>query len=238
MKKLSLFLVLLFFFQILNAQFGISAGYKPITAKNWERVIGEHPSNLSGNESNESFANGIHLGVDYWFRLKNYRVEFVPELSFSRFTRIYTLGEGKEDFFNAQFLGLHFNTNFYILDLKGDCDCPTFSKEGNSLEKGFFIQLAPGVDYIFNSYKTDGNSQKANDIVPSVGIGIGIDFGLNDLLTVTPMVKIHHYFNAEWEGLNTIYEPTKLISEDLNTNNVTQLFAGLRIGLRLDSDKY
>lgn len=235
MKKLSLFLAFLFSFQLLNAQFGVSAGYKPITAKNWERIIGEHPSNFT---TNESFANGIQFGVDYWFRLKNYRVEFLPELSYSRFARIYNVDEGKEDYFTSQFLGLHFNTNFYIFNFKGDCDCPTFSKEGNSLEKGFFIQLAPGVDYIFNSYTSDDESQKANDIVPSIGIGIGVDFGLTDLLTVTPMVKIHHYFGAEWEGLNTIYEPTKVISEELNKNNITQLFAGLRIGLRLDSDKY
>ncbi len=235
MKKLSLFLTLLFSFQLLNAQFGVSAGYKTITAKNWEYVISLHQSNFS---TNESYANGIQFGVDYWFRLKNYRVEFVPELSYSRFKRIYNLDEVKEDNFNSQFLGLHFNTNFYVFDLKGDCDCPTFSKEGNSLEKGFFIQVAPGVDYIFNSYISDGTSQKSNDIVPSIGIGIGIDFGLTDLLTVTPMVKVHQYFGAEWDELNTIYEPTQSISEELNKNNITQLFAGLRIGLRLDSDKY
>ena len=39
---------------------------------------------------------------------------------------------------------------------------------------GFFIQVAPGVDYVFNSFKDAEETRKANDIVPSVGIGVGI----------------------------------------------------------------
>lgn len=238
MKKISLFIIFLFSFQMVQAQFGISAAYKPIEAKNWDRVIAQHQLNVSNAKS---FANGIQFGVDYWFRLKNYRVEFLPELSYTRFTRFWVNEDGliTEEKINSNFLGLHFNTNFYIFDLKGDCDCPTFSKQGNDLQKGFFIQISPGVDYVFNSYKNEGFEDTANDIVPSVGIGVGIDFGLNNFLTLTPMVKLHRYFGVEWDGLNTYFEaPQEPISEELNKNDITQFFAGIRIGLRLDSKKY
>ena len=235
MKKISFLLVFIFSFQILNAQFGISAGYKPIQAKNWEQVIAQYKLSVPTNYEVLPLSNGVQLGVDYWFRLKNYRVEFLPELSYTRFTRIWAKVEGNNDRINSNFLGLHFNTNFYIFNFKGDCDCPTWSKEGPSLKKGFFIQLAPGVDYVFNSFKQEKNTKTVHDIVPSVGIGIGVDIGLSDLLTITPMVKIHHYFDVEWEGLNTFFETQQQpISPELNKNDITQLFAGIRIGLRLD----
>ena len=238
MKKV--FFLILFFFstQILNAQFGISAAYKPITAKNWDQVISQHQLNAANAES---LANGIHLGIEYWFRLKNHGVEFLPELSFTRFTRLWQNEDGliTEERINSNFFGLHFNTNFYVFDLKGDCDCPTFSKQGNDLQKGFFIQLAPGVDFVSNSYKNNDMSENVSDIVPSIGFGVGVDIGLTNLLTITPMVKIHRYFGVEWEGLNTYFEtPQEPISPELNKNDITQIFAGVRIGLRLDADQY
>ena len=238
MKKLIPILLFLFSFQAIHAQFGISAGYKPIIAKNWDQVIAQHRLNV---ENAESFANGIQLSADYWFRLKNHRVEFLPELSFTRFTRFWQNEDGliAEEKIRSNFIGFHFNTNFYIFDFKGDCDCPTFSKQGNDIAKGFFIQVAPGVDYVSNSYKNEGFSETANDIVPSVGIGIGVDFGLNNLLTVTPMLKVHRYFGVDWDGLNTYFEtPQASISPEFNKNDITQFFAGIRIGLRLDAKKY
>ena len=53
------------------------------------------------------------------------------------------------------------------------------------------------------------------------------------------MVKIHQYFGVEWDGLNTYFEtPGQSIPDNFNKNNITQIFAGLRIGLRLDSQNY
>ena len=53
------------------------------------------------------------------------------------------------------------------------------------------------------------------------------------------MVKIHRYFGVEWENFNTYFEtPTQPISPELNKNDITQIFAGIRIGLRLDSKRY
>jgi len=238
MKKLILFVAFLFSIQLSNAQFGVSAGYKPIQAKNWDQIINEHQLNVTNAKS---FANGIHLGVDYWFRLKNYRVEFLPELSYSRFSRFWANEDGliTEEKIGSNFVGFHFNTNFYVFDFKGDCDCPTFSKDGNDMQKGFFIQVAPGVDYVFNTYKNDEISETSTDVVPSVGIGVGIDFGLNNFMTITPMVKVHQYFGVNWDGLNTYFENgTTTISPELNENNITQFFAGIRIGLRLDANQY
>ena len=237
MKKLLLLITFLFSLQTVSfGQYGLSIGYKPITAKNWENIIAEHKVYEPSSYSISPLSDGIHFGVDYWFRLKKHRVEFVPELSITRFTRIWEK-ETINDQITSNFIGFHFNTNFYVFDLKGDCNCPTFSKDGHDMAKGFFIQLAPGINYIFNTYKEDSNTQKASDIAPSVGIGIGIDFGLSDFLTITPMVKYQRYFNVEWEGLNEYFDTDQPIDAGLNTNHIDQIFAGVRIGLRFDELK-
>ena len=137
MKKLPFLIAFLFSLQTLQAQYGISLAYKPINADNWEQIISKHQLNAADAEA---LGNGIQFGIDYWARLKNYRVEFLPELNFSRFTRFWANEDGviTEEKINSNFLGLHLNTNFYVFDFKGDCDCPTFSKQGNDLQKGFF----------------------------------------------------------------------------------------------------
>ena len=234
MKKLSLLVVFFISFQIItSAQFGISVAYKPIDAPNWESIIAQHKDSEPSGFSIDPLSQGIHFGVDYWFRLKNHRVEFLPELSIARFTRIWAK-ETINDQITSNFLGLHFNTNIYIFDLKGDCDCPTFSKDGNDIAKGLFFQLSPGINYIANAYKDATSTQKANDIVPSFGIGIGVDFGLSDFLTITPMFKYQWYFNAEWDGLNEYFNTPFPIDESFNTNTINQTFIGVHIGLRFD----
>ena len=241
MKKLSLFIACLFSLQIVSAQFGFSTGYKPINATNWEAIIETNQANFPVGYNPTPLAHGVQIGVDYWFRLKNYRIEFMPELSYSTFKRVWEIedGTGVKEQINSNFLGLHLNTNFYIFEFKGDCNCPTFGKQGPDAKKGFFIQVAPGIDYVFNSFKNSEETKTASDLVPSIGLGIGIDFGLSNLITLTPVVKVHQYFGVEWDGLNTNFKTNgPPISDKLNKNNITQLFAGIRIGLRLDSNNY
>lgn len=239
MKKILLALSFLFCFQIVSsAQYGISIAYKSITAKNWESIIIEHKAHESVTALISPFSEGIHFGVDYWFRLKNYRVEFVPELNVSKYTRFWEKEIITEQI-TTNFIGFHFNTNFYVFDLKGDCDCPTFSKDGNDIAKGFFIQLAPGINYIANSYREVDNTRRASDFAPSAGIGVGVDIGLSDFLTITPMLKYQRYFNVEWEGLNEYFDTDQPLSPELNTNHIDQVFAGVKIGLRFDElNKY
>lgn len=239
MKNLLLVLAFLFSFQIIsNAQFGMTVAYKPINAPNWEAVIAQHKSAEPSVFRIDPLSQGIHFGLDYWFRLKKHRIEFLPELSIARFTRIWEK-EVINDQITSHFIGLHFNTNIYIFDLKGDCDCPTFSKGGNDFAKGLFFQISPGINYISNAYKQDNTTQKANDIAPSAGIGIGLDIGLSDFLTITPMIKYQWYFNVEWEGLHSLFDTPTPIDASYDTNTINQTFVGVRVGLRFDElNKY
>lgn len=68
------------------------------------------------------------------------------------------------------------------MDLYGDCMCPTFSRKGQVIQKGFFIEAGAGGYYHTleaTVEKTSGGSFLAR-------IGAGVDIGLSRRLTITP----------------------------------------------------
>ncbi|MEO0875957.1 MAG: hypothetical protein AAFY48_15280, partial [Bacteroidota bacterium] len=64
-------------FTALQAQFGVKGSYLTSQADQWEY------DGPFGSERIELLGSGWQLGVDYWFRLKNTRIEFLPTLAFS-----------------------------------------------------------------------------------------------------------------------------------------------------------
>lgn len=200
-----------------SAQFGFRVKYNTNSFPNWEEYIPEVNK------------NNLELGFDYWFKLKNQRVEFTPEVFYGMKSEVlYTINIGRELSFTHQYIGLQLNTQFYILDFEGDCDCPTFSKEGPSIKKGFFVNFAPAL--LYNKYERtteiiDFNPETSNMNL-RVAIGAGIDVGITDLLTITPFV------NYTWSPSNDsdIYDS----SNEKIVSNWTNIQFGLRFGFRPD----
>jgi hypothetical protein len=211
------------------AQIGINTSYRWNDASDWAE------RNEGNTQDLELLADGLSAGVDYWFRLENLRIEFLPELNYSRFEK--TFADDRE--INSRFLGLFFNVNFYLFDLFNDCDCPTFSKQSNLLQKGFYLQLSPGVSYLFNQGKTINTELQLynfenSSFAFSLGAGAGIDLGVSDLITLTPNVGIRYFPNAEWDNLGEFTRnipSAEIISE---TTSIFQYHAGLRLGFRFD----
>jgi hypothetical protein len=215
MKKLFFWLIIFFATPEADAQVGITAAHHIAKAEDW--FPGQ---SFSGNS----------LGVDYWFRLKKRRIEFLPELSFAAYN-------GKDAFANDvdwRASAFHFNVNFYLFDFDSDCNCPTFSKTGGHFQRGFFLQISPGVIYMNNS-KTSADNVKNSDkiVAPGGGIGAGYDIGLSNFITLTPLVKFIHYQNVEWQDFDG--NPA---SDDFSTSNINQLYGGLRVGIRWNGKKY
>lgn len=164
------------------------------------------------------------VAVDYWMRLKNYRWEMVPTVS------IHTGNKSETTFnenttFGLQAYKFHFKNNLYLLDFKNDCDCPTFSKQGGLFQKSFFVQVAPG--YGFYQLKAEnGTISKEQKHVGELGIGAGFDFGLSDLITISP------YFNYVLTT-KIDYDYLSEANESFNTR-MNHFVAGIRLGLRPD----
>ena len=201
-------------FQLGHSQFGISL-----------QGMNYRPSAIE--EKVESSVYNLQYGaaVDYWMRLRDYRWEMVPTVS-------YTLGQTTSTSFNEnsdlsmQALGFHFKNNLYLLDFENDCNCPTFSKQGGWFQKAFFIQVAPG--YSMNWLQHVDPSSEGNEIkhLFELGIGAGFDFGLSDLITISP------YFNYVWTS-NFEYDYISSTEETIKSN-LQHFVVGLRLGLRPD----
>ena len=243
MKHYSTLLFFLFLgFSNLYAQIGITGSYKNIDTKNWDHLL-DNDSKLTDVEY---YLNGASIGVDYWFRLKNYRVEFHPEINAT-----YSLRNGDNvqhavfQSADALITGLEIHTNFYFLDFLGDCDCPTFSKDNEVFKKGFFFQLSPGMTYnmlsnAISSIPGDDESPEINHSVSTANFkfsaGIGIDFGLNKFVTITPMVRYGRIFNINWDNLSE--QLNAFAIDDLDQSNWDEITAALRLGIRFDGRKY
>lgn len=226
MKKLSVLIVALMIAMAGYGQFGMTGGYQVISSEAWQMAIAETQGLML---TNNRITHGGAIGVDYWFRLKNKRIEFLPELRASRTKFIVdaiigngNTGEVKEFKLDIDNYSFNFNTHIYPFDFDGDCDCPVWSKEGPSFSKGFFIRISPSIG-LWRAAEDYLNFMGSNsDWHTSVGVGAGMDIGLSDLLTITPIVE-HRWHSSEVIGG---------LSEE--GQNYTNWFAGIRLGIRLD----
>ena len=131
MKKSILIIAFLFTICGLSvAQFGISAKYQSNNTSDWDDAY-EGIMDIEGTS--------IEYGLNYWFRLKNQRVEFLPEVTYASLTNNFNNSGTSIEISQHKrtSIGVGVNTHIYPLDFAGDCDCPTFSKDGNLVSKGF-----------------------------------------------------------------------------------------------------
>jgi hypothetical protein len=140
------------------------------------------------NNSQKLNGNGYDISVNYWTRLRNLRIEFFPEINYGMVAVTSTELSAPGDVVRY---GLAVPVSIYPFDLKGDCKCPTFSKQNELFKKGFFFQVVPA----FQRFQISFNSGSKSDWKEQVnaGVGIGLDIGLSDLVTISPLL---HYFTS------------------------------------------
>ncbi len=193
-----------------TAQIGLSGQY----------LIQDIPNMEIPSFADRIINNQFGIGLSYWFRLKKVRWEISPTL-------FYHQGSGKTADevidFSQKMLSIHIQNNFYLMDFKNDCMCPTFSKQGEWIRKGFFIYAAPGLGA--NQYKT--NQKELDRHVYSYGeAGFGIDLGINNVLTLTPSFGYRQLF-----GLSTF--------EEIQTkSSYNQLITNLKLTIRWDKENF
>jgi hypothetical protein len=179
--------------------------------------------------------DGVHGSLEYGFRLKEKRLEFHPGLGY-RFTFFnkgdYSGEHAKHGYFNS--IDLDLNTSIYPFDFGGDCDCPTFSKEGNIVKKGFFLEVSPGLAYqtLHREYYPvegfEGSTPKTySNLAMKISVGAGLDIGLSEQFTLTPLFSWTKISNEKWEGLDYTYEARVL-------DDQTYLSTGLRLAYKPD----
>lgn len=175
--------------------------------------------------------DGISTSFEYGFRLKNNRLEFHPGLGYS-FT-FFNNQEGNSgiEYDNGYFssIDLDFNTSIYPFDFNGDCDCPTWNKDGNLIKKGFFLEVSPGLAYQtfhLENWPSEGFEGsiplKTSNLLLKLSVGAGLDIGLSEQYTLTPLFSWTMLSNAEWKDL-----------EDIDFMSIPEDQSYLAAGLRL-----
>lgn len=194
---------------------------------------------IFGNDDAAASSGITEVGIDYWFKpFEDRRIEFTPTL-------LAGFDSYGLDLVGVDYLSLSFvpKAKIYPMDFEGDCDCPTFSKDGNFLTKGFFFELAPGVIYsshrFINMDDTAGPTidRTASSIGWRVGLGAGVDIGVSDLITITP------YVHQEWRSGHVVGEAAEPAIADVDmlaesSDIASGLLIGLRLGVRLDHKQY
>jgi opacity protein-like surface antigen len=221
---------LLLISETITAQVGFNAGYFSQQVPEWEAAV------FGTRSSNSLLSSGYAAEIDYRFAsFENLRIEFYPSLGFNRSNSSYTLDSLSYKDFKLDQYEFNLKTNIYFLSLKADCDCPTFSRESGILKKGLFLQIAPGISYFRSSLESPAVNADANGFNFKLGVGLGLEIGVTDYITITPIVKYNHYFNVEWEGLqNSIATiDNREVLEGGDITKISQFYGGIRLGFRL-----
>ncbi len=229
-RKLSLILVIFMFaLNTASSQIGVNVFYdNHISAPDWDDARGSDDASM--------LSNMYGVSVDYWFRLKNYRIEFLPEVGVKLGTHddIVRFDDERIEMKTTHY---HFvaNTNIYVLDLEGDCNCPTFGKEGGLFKKGFYVQVGPGLSMFSPDPKLNDYSM-GESLAFFFSLGAGLDIGITKYLTVTPWIRFQRHLNQNWQSIYYNITGDELRTLDIESS-VSDLLLGLRVGYRFDYRK-
>lgn len=202
------------------AQIGISAGGIFNKAAGW--VITDRNNNTTYDLPGNSF----FLSLDYEFSSKNYRIAIVPEIGGAFYkNEMVDLGT-----FTNKTIRFQLNTHIYFLDFRGDCDCPTFSKKGNPLKKGLFLNVSPGVGYFANTIEPLTSNSTDYFIAPNIGAGLGYDIGINENITFTTFTNAYFFSRLTWPGLIHLLAIPSTGNKTANgVTNLSQIQAGIAL---------
>lgn len=209
----------------LQSQIGLRVYYNSNQYGGWNEFFQSIPSPGTNPRSVENvFSTSIDFTIDYWMRLPDKRIEFFPYINFHQATSSLELNSSE---LGLRQIGAGLVAHIYLLDLIGDCDCPTFSKQGTFMKKGFFLLAGLGADY--STKAVNGNYVDGN-IDANFQVGLGLDIGVNDILTITPLLRYKYYPDISW------HEMAPLFGVDINNVDTSagQLGLGIRAGVRLD----
>lgn len=207
----------------LFGQFGVQAAYVDAQVDEWQTGGSDPAISLPGA--------GWQVGFDYRFPFNGVRIELLPTLAYQRRQHDYGIQSAKLESV-VQSVGLFLPLNFYLLDLQGDCDCPTFSKQGPALQKGLYLQLSPGLSYFDFQLSDNALELRDNELNASFGLALGLDIGLSDAIVLSPFAGVRYYPALEWSSLGQpAAEAFSLPASFPAAADVLDFNFGIRVGM-------
>ncbi len=147
-------------------------------------------------------AYSFAFGPSYGFRFRSKRIEMDPAILATGIFGTYPELNRRFREFGAE---LQFPIAIYPMDFGNDCNCPTFNKQGEKFRKGFFFFVVPALRY--SQIRLEKNVQvedvSESSFRYSIGIGIGMDYGINRHTTLTPSLSMNKSFEDRFSYLKT-----------------------------------
>lgn len=176
---------------------------------------------FSNNNNTQVYTpkNAVHLslGPSFWFRLKYRRIEFNPSLllDYGKY-QLNSLSEPKIDLNEWNGI-LNFPILIYPFDFGNDCNCPTFNKQGQFIKKGFHFLVNPSLIYLNQRINPQLKTVMSGNLSYQMGLGVGIDIGINRKWTFSPGVVFSKFFSDHYH-FSTSLEP--ISSQDVSRNRL------------------
>lgn len=148
----------------------------------------------SGDLADPLIQSGWSAGVVYSLRQQGIRIEWIPGVHYFQ-TSAERQSGGQQ---SGQGVQGTIDFRAYPMDLYGDCMCPTFSRKGQVIQKGFFIEAGAGGYY----HTLDATVEKTSGGSFLARIGAGVDIGLSRRLTITPGARIQYEDRLHFWGAN------------------------------------
>jgi len=205
MKNLLLLTFICLTANVLSAQFGISSKYQSNTFKNWEAPYASDLATIDPVDF-QLMENSIEFGVNYWFRLKNKRIEFLPEVTYGNVTETLIATSTDDSYVPTSLvtIGINSNIQIYPLDFAGDCNCPTFGKDGSILKKGFYWLINPGIAFHDLTLSTASDDFNVKSTSFRMGLGAGLDIGIHKYITLSPFIMYDKDFRIASEVISLV----------------------------------
>lgn len=202
-----------------SAQVGVRIHYSLNNFSDWNQWA------RIASQVEEFFPNIMEFGVDYRLALKKVRLEFYPYLSYGQSTTDIRFTEGQ---LKLSQLGAGIDMRYYPMDTDGDCNCPTFSKQGDFLQKSFFVMLSAGAR-MYDLKTTSEVLAEGSGVAYQIAAGAGLDIGFSDFFTLTPFAQLAYGGGYRYDELSGVLDTPADFSTSL-----TQTILGLRLGFRFD----
>lgn len=164
-------------------------------------------------------------GLNYWFGMKKYRIEYTPGIYFMYSDHRSQKGT-EQSIYYKNTAGLELDLNIYPLDIRKlshETDCPRFSGKSDFVTRNLFLQISPGLT---GSYMNINNKEiKHYDLAGKIDIGIGIDLKIAGRLYVSPILKYGFTFRNNWKGFSEYHNST--YGHDISDSNYGMLVLAL-----------
>ena len=239
MRPIVLILSIILGFQIAQAQFGVRMKYGSLSPESLPVMTEVYEWAQQPGFRDQRSLTAIEVGLEYWWKPMERRLEIMPELIYGwHETLTPDLSQGSpisSESYNASIL---INVRAYPMDFNSDCDCPTFSKDGNFFTKGFYVELGPGVHYTKHEALTPTIQvpvHNSSNTSWRVHAGVGLDIGLSNLITLNP------FFSYNWIGKDDRVQIASQLDprvDPIYEAGATASFVGLRVAFRPDYKPY